>query len=80
MPVEVEVLGWRKGGRRGMVARGAGGPGGDTIRSGGRVPWGAQAESAYRAGYDGRGELTFESVVAPGCSAMLVRPEATAAA
>ncbi len=40
---------------------------------------GADAEYAYRAGYDGRGELTFESVVAPGCSALLVRPEALAA-
>ena len=60
VPAEVEVLGWRKGDRRGVVVRGAGGPGGGTIRSGGRVPWGAQAESGYRAGYDGRGELTFE--------------------
>ena len=79
VPAEVEVLVWRKGDRRGMVVRGAGGPGGDTIRSGGRAPWGAKAESAYRAGYDGRGVLSFESVVAPGCSALLVRPEALAA-
>ncbi len=80
VPAEVEVLVWRKGERRGMVARGAGGPGGDTIRSGGRVPWGAQADQAYRAGYDGRGVLSFESVAVPGCSAMLVRPETMAAA
>ena len=75
VPAEVEVLGWRKGMRRGVVVRGAGGPGGDTIRSGGRVPWGTHAEHAYRAGYDGKGELSFESVVPPGCYALLVRPE-----
>lgn len=79
VPAEVEVLGWRKGRRRGVVVRGAGSPGGDTIRAGGRAPWGAKAVSAYRAGYDGRGVLSFESVVAPGCSAMLVRPESAAA-
>ena len=79
VPAEVEVLGWRKGERRGVVVRGAGGPGGDTIRSGGWVPWGAHAEHAYRAGYDGRGVLSFESVAVPGCSAMLVRPETMAA-
>ncbi len=79
VPAEVEVLGWRKGGRSGVVVRGAGGPGDRPIRAGGRAPWGARAEFAYRAGYDGRGELTFESVVAPGCSALLVRPEALAA-
>ena len=79
VPAEVEVLGWRKGMRRGVVVRGAGSPGGDVIRSGGRAPWGAQTEYAFRAGYDGRGELSFESVVVPGCSAMLVRPETVAA-
>lgn len=66
VPTEVEVLGWRKGERRVVVVRGAGGPGGESIRSGGRVPWGAEAEYAYRAGYDGRGELSFDSVVVPG--------------
>ena len=79
VPAEVEVLVWRKGDRRGMVARGTGGPGGDTIRSGGRVPWGAQADHAYRAGYDGRGVLSFESVAVRGCSALLVQPETLAA-
>ena len=79
VPAEVEVLGWRKGGRRGVVVREAGGPGDRPIRSGGRAPWGAHAEFAYRAGYGGRGELTFESVVAPGCSALLVHPETMAA-
>lgn len=37
------------------------------------------AERTGRAGYDGRGVLSFESVVGRGCSAMLVRPEALAA-
>ncbi len=79
VPAEVKVLGWRKGGRRGIVVRGAGGPGGESIRAGGQVPWGAQAEYAYRAGYDGRGELSFDTVAVPGCSNMLVRPETIAA-
>ena len=43
------------------------------------MPWGVRGESAYRAGYDGRGELTFADVATPGCSAMLVRPETLAA-
>ncbi len=60
------------------MVRGAGGPLNGSIRVGGRTPWGAQEEHAYRAGYDGRGDLIFESVVAPGCSAMLVRPETAA--
>ena len=59
MPAEVKVLGWKKGKRRGMVVRGAGGPrhkdGGGAVRVGGRVPWGAKAEYAYRAGYDAWG-------------------------
>ena len=38
-PVELKVLGWKKGRRNGVVIRGAGGPGGDSIRVGGRVPW-----------------------------------------
>ena len=79
VPAEVEVLVWRKGERRGMVARGAGGPGDRPIRSGGRAPRGAHVERAYRAGYDGRGVLSFESLAVPGCSAMLVRPEVLAA-
>ena len=64
MPAEVKVLGWRKGERSGMVVRGAGGPGrgaksdGGSIRVGGRVPWGAKAEYAYRAGYDGMGRVS----------------------
>ncbi len=85
MPAEVKVLGWRKGERSGMVVRGAGGPGrgarsgGGTIRTGGRVPWGAKAEYAYRAGYDGMGRLSVTHVVQRGYSAMLKQPETAAA-
>ena len=85
MPAEVKVLGWSKGERRGMVVRGAGGPGraaksgGGTVRVGGRVPWGAKAEYAYRAGYDGRGRVSVTHVVEQGYSAMLKQPEAVAA-
>ena len=46
-PVEPRVMGWKKGGRSGMVIRGAGRPGAGTIRVGGRVPWGAEVEYAY---------------------------------
>ena len=85
MPAEVKVLGWRKGERHGMVVHGAGGPGrrgrsgGPAIRVGGRVPWGAKAEFAYRAGYDGTGRLSVTHVVERGYSAMLKRPELAAA-
>ena len=85
MPAEVKVLGWRKGERSGMVVRGAGGPGrggkdgGGAVRVGGRVPWGAKAEYAYRAGYDGLGQLSVTHVVERGYSAMLTQPERGAA-
>ena len=85
MPAEVKVLGWRKGERHGMVVHGAGGPGrrgrsgGPAIRVGGRVPWGAKAEFAYRAGYDGMGRLSVTHVVERGYSAMLKQPELAAA-
>ena len=85
MPAEVKVLGWRKGERSGMVVRGAGGPGrgarsgGGSIRVGGRVPWGAKAEFAYRAGYDGMGRVSVTHVVERGYSAMLKQPEMGAA-
>ena len=85
MPAEVKVLGWRKGERHGMVVHGAGGPGrrgrsgGPAIRVGGRVPWGAKAEFAYRAGYDGTGRLSVTHVVERGYSAMLKQPEMAAA-
>ncbi len=82
---EVKVLGWRKGERSGMVVHGAGGPGrsgrlgGPAVRVGGRVPWGAKAEYAYRAGYDGAGRLSMTPVLMPGYSAMLKQPEMAAA-
>ena len=85
MPAEVKVLGWRKGERSGMVVHGAGGPGrgaksgGGAIRVGGRVPWGAKAEYAYRAGYDGMGRVSVTHVVERGYSAMLKQPETAAA-
>ena len=85
MPAEVKVLGWRKGERHGMVVHGAGGPGrrgrsgGPAIRVGGRVPWGAKAEFAYRAGYDGMGRVSVTHVVERGYSAMLKQPEMAAA-
>ena len=46
VPAEVKVMAWKKGGRNGVVVRGAGGPGagskigGGTVRIGGRVPLG----------------------------------------
>ena len=63
VPAEVKVMAWKKGGRNGVVVRGAGGPGaggnkpGGTVRIGGHVPWGAEVEYAYRAGYDSRGQV-----------------------
>ena len=81
MPAEVKVLGWRKGVRRGVVVRGAGGPGGEgkvvggVVRVGGRVPWGAEVEYAYRAGYDSRGRVSVTHLVERGYSGMLTQPE-----
>ena len=75
------MLGWRKGVRSGMVVRGAGGPGrrgrfgGPAVRVGGRVPWGAEVEYAFRAGYDGRGRVSVTHVVERGYSGMLTQPE-----
>ena len=85
MPAELKVLGWRKGERHGMVVHGAGGPGrrgkfgGPAVRVGGHVPWGAKAEYAYRAGYDGMGRVSVTHVVERGYSAMLKQPEMAAA-
>ena len=85
MPAELKVLGWRKGERHGTVVHGAGGPGrrgrfgGPAVRIGGRVPWGAKAEYAFRAGYDGAGRLSMTPVMMPGYSAMLTQPEPAAA-
>ena len=82
MPAELKVMGWRKGERQGMVVRGAGGPGrgakagGGAVRVGGRVPWGAKVEYAFRTGYDGRGRVSTTHVVERGYSAMLTQAEA----
>ena len=76
MPAEVTVLGWKKDERSGTVVRGAGR---GTVRTGGRVPWGAEAEYAFRAGYDGRGQVSVTHVATPGYSVMLSQPEAATA-
>ena len=62
-PVELKVMAWKKGGRNGVVVKGAGGPGSDTIRTGGRVPWGAEVEFAYTTGYDSRGRVSVNHLV-----------------
>ena len=62
-PVELRVLAWRKGRKSGVVVKGAGGPDGDTIRTGGRVPWGAEVEFAYTSGYDSRGRVSVNHLV-----------------
>ena len=68
-PVELRVLAWKKGGRNGVVIQGAGGPrshgkpGDGTIRTGGRVPWGAEVEFAYTTGYDSRGRVSVNHIV-----------------
>ena len=83
MPAELKVLGWRKGERSGMVVHGARGSDGTArggaVRTGGHMPWGAKAEYAFRAGYDGTGRLSMTSVVMPGYSALLTQPELAAA-
>ena len=79
MPAEVKVLGWRKGERSGMVVRGARAGAAQSGSVGGRVPWGAKAEFAYRAGYDGTGRVSVTHVVERGYSAMLTLPELRAA-
>ena len=62
-PVELRVMAWKKGSRNGVVVKGAGGPGGDSIRVGGRVPWGAEVEFAYTSGYDSRGRVSVNHLV-----------------
>ena len=83
MPADLKVLGWRKGERRGRVVHGARGRDGTVrggaVRTGGRVPWGADVEYAYRAGYDGTGRVSMTPVVERGYSAMLTQPETAAA-
>ena len=74
-PVELKVMAWKKGGRNGVVVRGAGGPSGDSIRVGGRVPWGAEVEFAYTTGYDSHGRVSVNHIVDErGCSVMLTKP------
>ena len=79
VPAEVKVLAWKKGERHGVVVRGAGGGAGQVgegaIRVGGRVPWGAEVEYAYRSGYDSRGRVSVTPVVTPGISCMLAQPK-----
>ena len=86
VPAEVKVMAWKKGGRNGVVVRGAGGPGagrnpgGGAVRFGGRVPWGAEVEYAYRAGYDSRCRVSVTHLVDErGYSAMMTQPEPGAA-
>ena len=81
-PVELKVLGWKKDGRQGVVVKGAGGPrsngqpGDGTIRTGGRMPWGAEVEFAYTTGYDRRGQVFVNHLVDErGCSVMLKQRE-----
>ena len=75
-PVELKVMAWKKGSRNGVVVKGAGGPGSGTIRTGGRVPWGAEVEFAYTTGYDSHGQVSVNHIVDErGCSAMLKQPE-----
>ena len=75
-PVELKVMAWKKGGRNGVVIKGAGGPGSGTVRTGGRVPWGAEVEFAYTTGYDSHGRLSVNHIVDErGCSAMLKQGE-----
>ena len=83
MPAELKVLGWRKGERSGTVIHGArsrdGTARGAAVRTGGRVPWDAEVEYAYRAGYDGTGRVSLTPVVMPAVSAMLAQPETAGA-
>ena len=82
-PVELRVMAWKKDERKGVVVKGAGGPGsggnqpgGGTVRFGGRVPWGAEVEYAYTSGYDSRGRLSVNHIVDErGYSVMLKQRE-----
>ena len=83
MPAALKVLGWKKGERSGMVVHGARGRDGTArggaVRVGGRVPWGAEVEYAFRTGYDGAGKVSVDHVVAPGYAALLTQPQTGAA-
>ena len=86
-PVELKVMAWKKDDRKGVVVKGAGGPGaggtqpgGGTVRIGGRVPWGAEVEFAYTSGYDSRGRLSVNHIVDErGYGAMLTHLESQGA-
>ena len=86
-PVELKVMAWKKDDRKGVVVKGAGGPGaggtqpgGGTVRIGGRVPWGAEVEFAYTTGYDSRGRLSVNHIVDErGYGAMLTHLESQGA-
>ena len=50
--------------------------GGGTVRIGGRMPWGAEVEYAYRAGYDNRGQVSVTHLVDErGYSVILTKPD-----
>ena len=75
-PVELKVMAWKRGGKSGVVVKGAAGPGGDSIRVGGKVPWGAEVEFAYTTGYDSRGRVSVNHIVDErGYSVLLRQPE-----
>ena len=70
------LLAGRRGRRNGMVIRDTGWPGGDSMRVGGRVPWGAEVEYAYTPGYDGHGRVSVNHLVDErGYSTLLQRAE-----
>ena len=76
------LVGWKKGGRNGMVnaaqaGRGAtGGSATGPSRVGGRVPWGAEVEFAYTTGYDSHGRVSVNRLVDErGCAVMLTKPD-----
>ena len=74
-------MGWKKDDRKGVVIKGAGGPrsngkpGEGTIRSGGRVPWGAEVEFVYTTGYGSHGRVSVNHILDErDCSTMPKRP------
>ena len=81
-PVELKVMAWKKGGRNGVVIKGADGPraggktGDGTFRVGGQVPWGAEVEFAYTTGYDRHGRVSVNHLVDQrSCSTLLKQTE-----
>ena len=80
-PVELKVMAWKMDERNGVVVKSAAGgnqPGG-MVRTGGRVPWGAEVEYAYTTGYDSRGRVFVNHAVDErGYSVMLKKEESVA--